>query len=372
MPNSNQQPKKGPSIMDLATLIRAGIDPRTGAPTRALSSCSSQLSDGAKKVMRIIDEQDAVNRYRWYNLPAGLTSQELERLLYFKGQLVFFKYNDRFYFMPFALDGTLDFYQRYNQVHPVPMNDGQETKDENQKKARQVLAGLLSTIKLDVYYSVVEDASKIDVEKAGVIIHDYTKQLAQEILPRSLLNEPLVSYEADLLPLSRTALIASTGVRGVRVQDADSVGELKEASSAVASAALKGELYVPLISKIQAQELAGGNSGKVQDYFLALQSVDNLRLSTYGIENGGLFEKKAHVLEAEQAMNEKSGASPLQDGLAIRRHFCNVVNSIFHLGAWVDISGIESGVGEIAAFRDDRNASADVPAATQEGEPANA
>lgn len=353
MPNSSEAKKRGPCIADIATLIRAGIDPKTGAPLKMISASASKLSEGAKKIMRIIDEQDAVNRYKWYNLPAGLTSQELERLLYLKGQLVFFKYEGKFYFMPFALDGTLDFYQRYNSVHPVPLNDGEE-KDEKKRKAKKALEDLLSTIKLDVYYSVVEDRTKIDVNKAGVILHDYTKQISQEILPRSLLNEPLISYEADLLPLSRTSLIASTGVRGVRVQDADSAGELKEVSNGVASAALKGELYIPLIAKIQAQELAGGNSGKVQDYFLALQSVDNLRLSTYGIENGGLFEKKAHVLESEQAMNEKSGASPLEDGLAIRRHFCNVINSIHNIGAWVEISGIESGVGSIVADVEER------------------
>lgn len=354
MPNSSETKKRGPCIPDIATLIRAGIDPKTGAPLKMISSSASKLSEGAKKIMRIIDEQDAVNRYKWYNLPAGLTSQELERLLYLRGQLVFFKYEGKFYFMPFALDGTLDFYQRYNAVHPVPLNDGKDEDDEKKKKARKALADLLSTIKLDVYYSVVDDRSKIDVNKAGVILHDYTKQISQEILPRSLLNEPLISYEADLLPLSRTALINSTGVRGVRVQDADSAGELKEASNAVANAALKGELYIPLIAKIQAQELAGGNSGKVQDYFLALQSVDNLRLSTYGIKNGGLFEKKAHVLESEQAMNEESGASPLQDGLAIRRHFCNVINSIFNIGAWVDVSGTEPGLGSIVADVEER------------------
>lgn len=353
MANSSETKIKGPCIRDIATLIRAGIDPKTGAPLKMISASASQLSEGAKKIMRIIDEQDAVNRYRWFNLPAGLTSQELERLLYLRGQLVFFKYEGKFYFMPFALDGTLDFYQRYNRVHPVPLNDGKD-KDEEKKKASKALIDLLSTIKLDVYYSVVEDSSKIDVNKAGVILHDYTKQISQEILPRSLLNEPLISYEADLLPLSRTALIGSTGVRGVRVQDADSAGELREASNAVANAAIKGELYVPLIAKIQAQELAGGNSGKVQDYFLALQSVDNLRLSTYGIENGGLFEKKAHVLESEQAMNEKSGASPLEDGLAIRRHFCNVINSIFNIGAWVEVSGVEPGLGSIAAVMEER------------------
>ena len=50
--------------------------------------------------------------------------------------------------------------------------------------------------------------------------------------------------------------------------------------------------------KTKVEELVG--IGK--ERFNYLQSLDNLRLSTYGIDNGGLFEKKAHKLEEEQQM----------------------------------------------------------------------
>ena len=74
-----------------------------------------------KKFLRLVDEQ-----YTFYNLPADITSQELERMLYYKGQLCFFYDKDleEFYFMPYALDGTIDFYGRYNTIHPVPMTSG--------------------------------------------------------------------------------------------------------------------------------------------------------------------------------------------------------------------------------------------------------
>ena len=98
----------------------AGINPVTGQPTRATDNRSS-LKNDIRKQLRIIDEQDAVNRYVWYNLPCDLTGQELERMLYYKGQLAFFYFKDldEFYFMPYALDGTIDFYGRFNTIHPV-------------------------------------------------------------------------------------------------------------------------------------------------------------------------------------------------------------------------------------------------------------
>ena len=69
---------------------------------------------------------------------------------------------------------------------------------------------------------------------------------------------------------------------------------------------------------------------------LALQSLDNLRLSSYGIDNGGLFEKKAHILQDEADVNGGPVGLILQDGLTIRQNFCNIVNSIWGLGIWCE------------------------------------
>lgn len=43
--------------------------------------------------LRIVDEQDAVNRYKWSGLPSGLNGQFIERMLYYKYQLCFFYEN---------------------------------------------------------------------------------------------------------------------------------------------------------------------------------------------------------------------------------------------------------------------------------------
>ena len=101
---------KTPFMIDPSIYKQAGIDLKTGLPTRAVEG--TNLKASMKKVMRLIDEQDAVNRYKWYNIPAKISSEELERLIYYKGQLCFFYFKelDEFFFMPFALDGSIDFY----------------------------------------------------------------------------------------------------------------------------------------------------------------------------------------------------------------------------------------------------------------------
>lgn len=327
--------KGQPKIPDLKSLYEAGIDPRTNLPSRVIDE--SELKPNLKKFLRIIDEQDAVNRYIWYNLPCDITSQELERLLYYKGSLCFFylEETDEFYFMPYALDGTIDFYGRFNRIHPVPMTSG-TTEDEKKKEREQ--ASLLSTIKLEVKKGIVlpDELEVKDLFESAVILRDYTNQLPQTNIPRWTLNDPLIDVMSEVIPFMRTSLIAGTGVKGVRVNDADSSDAVKVASRSVVKSALKGELWSAIIGGVDFQDLTNGQLTRAEDYLIALQSLDNLRLGSYGLENGGLFEKKAHILESENDVNAVNVGLVLQDGLSLRQNFCNIVNSIWDLGIWCE------------------------------------
>ena len=313
-------------LPDFSTFFQAGIDPKTGLPLKMTAGSKCVLKEDLKKFLRLIDEQDAVNRYVWYNLPANITSQELERMLYYKGQLCFFydKNLEEFYFMPYALDGTIDFYGRFNTIHPVPMTSG--TEDKGNKAQAQYLAAL----KLKCVYGMKmpEDLKQKDFEESTVLLHDYTKQMSQTIVARQVVNEPLLDVMAECIPFMRTALISSTGINGIRVNDADQQQNVADAARSVERAALTGNPWVPIVGNIEFQELTNGQLGKAEEYMLAMQSLDNLRLSGYGIDNGGLFEKKAHELQSEADINGGPVGLVLQDGLSIRQNFCNIVNSI--------------------------------------------
>lgn len=332
MASINGQKVNNAGIYDLQSFIQAGIDPKTGLPIRMGSPMTGPFKEAIRKTVRIIDEQDAVNRYRWYNLPCNLTSQELERLLYYKGQLAFFYVPsmEQFFFMPYALDGGIDFYGRFNRIHPVPFAEG--TTDEEKKKFAEQ-RNYLSTLKLNCIYDVYTDVLTNDVlEKSCVLLHDYTKQLSQTIIPRQQIQEGIIDIMSDCIPFMRTAMLNSTGIMGLRVQNEDEQSNVIAASAVVNKAALSGEKYVPIVGTMEFQDLAGGDVAKSEEFLLAMQALDNFRLSAYGIENGGLFEKKAHTLESEQAMNTGNTGIVYNDGLSIRQHFCDVVNSLWGLG----------------------------------------
>lgn len=358
--------KNNAKIFNIEPFIAAGMNPKTGLPYKLEQGFKSgkALLDSITKMVRIIDEQDAVNRYTWYNLPCDLTSQELERMLYFRGQLAFFYLKDtgKFYFMPYALDGGIDFYGRMNRIHPIPYSGGVEGSEEKNSKSLTVLRNYLSQIKLTPRYGmVIDELEESNIEelltKSAVLLHDYTRQISnQNIIPRSIVNDGIIKAIAECVPFARTSLINGSGIMGVRVNDGDQAESVLEGAKSTYNAAIEGEPYVPILGSLEFQELASSGAARAQDMLMVMQSLDNVRLGSYGIENGGIFEKKAHVLETEAIMGSSSTSLVYEDGLRIRQNFANIVNSIWNLGIWCDVSESVMGMdtnGDGAAYNTD-------------------
>lgn len=304
------------------------------------------LKPSIKKIMRVIDEQTAINRYTWYNLPEGLTGQMIERILYYKGQGMFFydKATKKFYFLPYALDGSIDIYGRYTGVRPLPFNGSTEVKKGD--KFSPLVKYITELTREPLYDIYLEELTEDTVTKYCVLLSDYSKQISQTTIPRQELNDPLLDVMSDCIPFLRTALLSGTGVAGMRVNGEDEYSNVELASTAIDNAALNGKKYVPVVGNVDFQELAGGQIAKAEEYLLSMQSLDNFRLSTYGLDNGGLFQKKSHVLEAEQEMNQGCVGLINQDGLTLRQTFCNIVNSITGLGMWCEVSENVIGMDE--------------------------
>lgn len=330
----------GATMTDKDLYIQAGINPKTGLPIKfdkqGLVKCN--LVNDINTVLRVVDEQDAVNRFTWYNLPEGLNSQLLERMMYYKGQLMFFYMptDNKFYMLPYALDGNIDIYGRFLQVTPLPYKGGMT---DSQGKQMPWITGL---VRKPVYDVPMDE--EVDEENSCVILKDYTPQNSETVIPRQILNDPIVRAEAEAFPLARTNLVNNCGVEGLRVNDQDAQSQVEYANEAIVDAALNGRKYVPTVSQIEMQELTGSNAVKSEEYLLYMESLDNFRLSLYGLDNGGIFQKKAHMLGEEQQMKSNNTGRILQDSLTLRQHFCDIVNAIWGLGIWCEVSETATGM----------------------------
>ena len=78
---------------------------------------------------------------------------------------------------------------------------------------------------------------------------------------------------------------------------------------------------------------------------MAMQSLDNFRLSTYGLENGGIFEKKQYQ-NVQQTMLNGSGqiGNPLQDSLSYRQNACDIINAVWGVGMSCEITEVAAGM----------------------------
>lgn len=327
-----------PYLPNLTTLFSSGI-------LRSGEKCV--LKENTKKFLRLIDEEQAVGRFTWDGLPDnfGLTSQEIERFIYYRGQLCLFYEPtiDKYLLTPYA-GSKIDYYGRFTEVVPVPISRGTNSTEQEE---------FFKTKNLRVIYKASENVSELDKNKICVLVHDYTKQLSQTIIPRQEINDPIIDVMAECVPMMRTSLLASSGVKGVRVADADQAESVKDANRSTERAAMTGEFLVPIVGSVEFQELTDHATTKAEEYMQSLQSLDNLRLSGYGIQAGGVYEKKAHMLQSEADMNTSPVSIVLKDGLKIREQFCDTVNKVFGLSIScrisdeIDMSKVEEMMGDM-------------------------
>jgi len=200
-----------------------------------------KLFQDCRKQIRITDEQDAVNRGRWYNLPKNIDSHLLERMLYYRGQVAIFytEEDDKWRILPYVGCGGIDEWGRLKKLKPLPFT-GSAKVDETKVFMPGLERNIIYDVKLD-------DLTAEDFLEGAVILHDYTPQLSQYCIPRKELNESLCELEARCLPMLRTALTNSTGISGMRVNSPDEAYAVEIASKNLDEASLAGRKWIGIV-----------------------------------------------------------------------------------------------------------------------------
>lgn len=326
----------GARLPDYNTLIATQMLEADRKAVAGMPDLSKNFFMSARAQLRIIDEQDAIGRYKWYGLPNGIDANTLERVLYYRyqGALFYIEELDKFYFLPYALKGEIDEYGRYRGIGPLPFFGTNEAKNDEDK-----YKWLTLQIRKPIYdVKLPEEVELEDYTGGCVLLCDYSKQISQTGLPRSALSEQIISAMAECLPFMRTALLKSTGIAGLRVDNPEDESNVRMQAALVQNAALNGDIWIPIIGKQEFQELTSGLTTKTEEFLLAMQAMDNYRLSTHGLSNGGLFLKRAHMLEGEQEMQNSATSHVLLDGLERRLEFCDIANSVFGTRMYVEIT----------------------------------
>lgn len=313
--------------LSLENMERQGILTSSGSGLSGMNMLEKTtrgpgLYTSTLKTFRVIDEQDHCNKGKWSFLPQGLTQQMIERLLYYRGSACFFRWNEKFYMLPYTQKGPLDVYGRPTKITPVKFAQGNKSEEP------------LNFLELTPVWDVIDINEWTPKMMDGycVIINDYTPQLSRVFASRAELNECLLESMAICVPYCRTALKNSVGLTMVRIPDEADAKDVERLNGASQLAAVVGDTLIPFVGNLQTEILSGQAAARSEEFLMSLQAWDNLRLSTHGLSSGGLFQKKSHMLEAEQNMNQGQASLILQDNIYNRQLFCDIVNSIWPLG----------------------------------------
>lgn len=284
---------------------------------------------------------EAVTRYRWSLLPKGVDAQILERILYYKGQgcLFYLKATDKFYFLPFTYNGSIDCYGRYNSVTPLPFHGAVDVKDKDGK-----LVPFIPGLELEPIYSLddlPDDYTPDNFEGKCIILHDRPIGINQKIIPREQLNDVWNQMMSECPAMGRTNLLRNSGVSAWRVGNEDDQGEVESACDSLTYNALNGRPFMGVISQIEMQDLTSGGRVDAEQFYQVMQSLDSIRLMGFGMKSNGMFDKDSAYVNNQQIANMQQNIGLIYEaGLNERQKFADLIT--FCTGIMTDCQPSES------------------------------
>ena len=298
--------------------------------------------------IKYIDYQQFLTRFKWNNLPEGMDSELIERILYFSGSAMFFYIKDlnRFYFLPYGMSGEntevgIDFYGRFNRLKPYSFNGSTDGSGEKKADGKRITRSdlYLSTqirdnIKDIPMVESEEEARKI-YENGAVICWDMTPQLAYQVDSRNRISQSYVKYIVQILIQTKSALINSSGFNLFSTDTEASTDIMQLQIDAINADREKGKLSAVVSNALgKIENLQSNAPSAMGDFWNSLVSADNLRLKSMGIRNDGLVQKSQYQNIQEQSIDINDAMQVYWNAFMERVKFSAIVNSIWGLGIY--------------------------------------
>lgn len=292
----------------------------------------------------VIDYQQFLTRFKWNNLPEGMDSELIERILYFSGSAMFFyiKELDKFFFLPYGMTGqgtqaSIDFYGRFKKIKPYSFNgvtDGRgETKSNGKKSPADLyLSTQIRDNIIDIPMVENEEQAKKIFEEGAVICWDSTPGLAYYTECRNRTSKAFIEYIIKVLVQTKSALINSSGFNMFSIATESAVEIMQMQLDQMNKDREEGKLSAAVSSALgDIQNLQSNAPASMQDFWASLQSVDNLRLKSMGISNDGMQQKSQYQNIQEQSMDINDSMQVYWNSFMERVKFAAIVNSIWGL-----------------------------------------
>lgn len=254
-----------------------------------------------------MDFEQATGRYIWEGLPEGIESHLIETMLYFRGSLAGVFNGGKLIILPYANQGSINQYGLPTAVKLLTFNG--TSADENKPYGAGKNYKVSSNIKIE--------------EGGAVLLYDRAPVSRSGLVaPRFITNAAIIALEAEIISRIKNN-IKNSDKKIVFYADDDNQKQAFE--SAIKESY---EADSPFIVVVKGSSRWGsentdyvhGDVGlKAQELFESWQSVNNIRVMSEGIINGGAFEKKERVVNAEVQDETTQTSLILNSGLVLRR-----------------------------------------------------
>lgn len=290
--------------------------------------------DSLYSIVRHQNMIETYERYRWINIPFGLTQDLIERVLFFRGKGVFY-YNDKidkFQFLPFALNGNIDEYGRYLKCNTLPFTGVDTLDGKTEKHPRLVYEDL--EIVYDLPYNEETLGYYKNRKTVGIILNDNSLSIGQQPIIRSNFVQPVLHLLATLIQIINTAMYGEADHNLIQVENESEYESINAQIDAINFDILKGKRFTPIVGKLPIQPLKTSSTADLEGLFNTFNSLTNFLKSITGVANPGVFDKKAHLLQEEQALNGSNADDVYYNGLRLRQEFCLMVQAYYNYPIW--------------------------------------
>ena len=260
------------------------------------------------------DLNQCCSRYVWKNLPNGLTSWNLERMLYFRGTLCGFKYGGLVYILPYCVKGGLNPYGMPSEVRPITYN-GQAV----QGKDEFFSANFSLPVNVDG-----DETSEFD----AVLLYDALPWSAISKAPsRFFLNQIIIKEMSDVFARVNINVVVSNKKILIECKDPKQADVIrKELEIAFGSDCP----FAVLTSPLDTNSIQSSNDYNADDLFNTIKNYDAIRCFMSGISSKGFgAEKKERLVTGELTGAEEEKDLILDMGYDLRKLFADQCNKKF-------------------------------------------
>lgn len=295
------------------------------------------------EIMRKQNMTETIERYMWTNVPFGLTQDLIERILFFRGKGILY-FNDKvekFQFLPFGLNGSIDEYGRYLKCNTFQFTGNSEEDEEDKDgKKKKKKPQLLVYENLPIVYDLPYDEETFEMARkrktVGIILNDNSLALSQQPTIRSNYVRPVLHLMATLMNIIGTAMFGAADHSVVQIENESELKSINRQIDAINQDILRGRRFTAIVGTLPIQPLKTSNTADLEGLFGTFNSLSNFLKSITGVANAGVFDKKAHLLQEEQKLNGSNSDDVYYNGLRLRQEFCLMVQAYYGYPVWCE------------------------------------